>query len=243
MKIKNYKERIKNMRFMNKFLHDMDFIENVRKNNNLNFTFFFLLKDINTLYNSVNSILTSKHLKDILAIYLGITNYINDSKVQGFSISSLPSISDHLTVNRKSSIGRFIYNLLEKNESEIINIVDELSYVPLGVSIDIDNSMSEMKGILKEINDINKELDKIEEFIQSDEANNNKEMKYGAEIYFSKLLDFATEALKRFEDTEKLIEDTKKKIVLLTEKLGESKTTKVFDMLNPIKLFLKTFKN
>lgn len=191
---------------------------------------------------SVNSILLSKHFKQILAIFLAVSNYINESNNQGFFITSLATISEALSINKKISLGKYLHQLISEQIPEALNVVDELNTIPICLSIDLDNTMSEMKMVLKEINEIKNELDKIEEYLNTETFEDPK-VKRSIEFYYIKLLDFASNAMERFETAEKLMDEVKAKFLTLTEKLGESKQVKISEIFNPIKIFLKNFKS
>jgi hypothetical protein len=183
----------------------------------------------------------SKNFKQILAIFLAVSNYINESNHQGFFITSIATISEALSVNKKTSLGKYLYQLISEQLPDTLSVVEELSTIPLCLSIDLDNTMSEMKMILKEINDIKNELDKIEEFLNTEIFEDSK-IKRSLEFYYIKLLDFASNAMEKFEIAERLMDEVKVKFLTLTEKLGESKTVKISDIFTPIKIFLKNFK-
>lgn len=134
-----------------------------------------------------------------------------------------------------------MHQLISDNIPETLNVIEELIHIPLCISIDLDNTMSEMKMVLKEINEIKNELDKIEEYLSTETFEDIK-IKRSLEFYYIKLLDFASNAMERFENAEKLMEEAKSKFLTLTEKLGESKQAKISDIFTPIKIFLKNFK-
>ena len=70
----------------------------------------------------------------------------------------------------------------------------------------------------------------------------DSKIKRSLEFYYIKLLDFASNAMEKFEIAERLMDEVKVKFLTLTEKLGESKTVKISDIFTPIKIFLKNFK-
>lgn len=155
-------------------------------------------------------------------------------------------------------MGKYIFTLLESAQDEFekqipVKITEELSTVSFCLSIDLDNSISEMKAILKEVNDIKKELDLLENYLMENSENNSQEGinnitkdkeadKKLIESYYIKLLDFASMAMEKFETTESLIEDAKKNYTLLLEKFGEAKTMKISDFFTPFKILLKNIK-
>ena len=67
----------------------------------------------------------------------------------------------------------------------------------------------------------------------------NKEM---FDDYLDGLIDFAANAVDDLEKLNDLYEDLKKKMITFAEKMGEKKTIKFKELLQPIYHFFKSFK-
>lgn len=163
-----------------------------------------------------------------------VVNYLNDSNSSGFLISSLTPISEQLSANKKSCLAKSIFSLLSINSSPLASLNDEFSTVPLVASLDLDSISNDIKIILKELLEMKKELDALEIKLKSGDSK--------IEVYYTKLLDFTSNIMEQYEEIESLYEEVRSKFSEVTESLGESKQAKLTDIITPIKIFLKNFK-
>ena len=87
--------------------------------------------------------------------------------------------------------------------------------------------------MIKGINDIKNEIEIIEKIEENTELFDD---------YLEYLINFAADSVDDLEKLNDLYEDLSKKICEFAEKLGEKKTVKFKDILQPICNFFKTFK-
>lgn len=99
--------------------------------------------------------------------------------------------------------------------------------------VDYDTVVSDLSYLIKGINDMKKEIDLI------DKIKTKKEL---YEDYLEILINFAADAVDDLEKLNDIFEDINKKIPILAEKLGEKKTTKFKEVLQPICNFFRNFK-
>lgn len=186
------------------------------------------------LHQALKSISSSPYFKKILFILLTVVNYLNENEAKGFLISSLIPISEQLSANKKSCLAKSIFSLLHANKSPLVSLTEEFYNVPLIASLDIENMSNDIKLILKELLEMKKELDVLEMKLKSGDST--------IEIYYTKLLDFTTSIMEQYEEIESLFEEVRLNFSEFSESLGESKQAKLTDIMTPIKVFIKNFK-
>lgn len=91
-----------------------------------------------------------------------------------------------------------------------------------------------MGFLIKGVTDMKKEIDIIEKILDKKELYDD---------YLDGLINFAAEAVDDLEKLNNVFEDTKTKISVYAEKIGEKKTTKLKELLTPISTFFRFFKN
>jgi hypothetical protein len=131
-----------------------------------------------------------------------------------------------------------LYRLFNENINDINKLRYDLEGLPAAIDgiifltlVDMDTISNDFNFLFNGLNTIKNEITLLDTFKDPDRVEN----------YKNNLIDFAADAIEELDTLSTQFDEAKKVYLTFTEKLGEKKTAKPKEILEPLFLFFKSF--
>ena len=155
-----------------------------------------ILKPIEIALSACKEVRESIRLRKVMALVLRIGNHINTGGsgklAKGFTLAALLKLQEAKAFDKKTTVLQYLIKIIKKNDVELTTFKDDIKSVQ-------DAERIQMDGLMGDLNNLNKELQKAKKTA----------------------LDDAREVNKRLEGDNKLPEDAPEDKFLVKTKIGE----------------------
>ena len=155
-----------------------------------------ILKPIEVALSACKEVRESSRLRKVMALVLRIGNHINSGGsgklAKGFTLAALLKLQEAKAFDKKTTVLQYLIKIIKKNDVELTTFKDDIKSVQEAERIQMD-------GLIGDLNNLNKELEKAKKTA----------------------LDDAKEVNKSLEGDNKLSEDAPEDKFLIKTKMGE----------------------